>query len=718
MRTGGRHRTARIILFVSCLLGVGVACVGVDPGDVYGLRQAPLGLLPLTTSGWPSIDAGDASFLYLVDGTRRNHLIGDPIEVDIAQTAWRLEYRTEDGRTMTLWVEPGPDGSIRIAAELDDMSPYEKYGVRLAVGESEGFSGLMERVVGGSQAFSWRPGIDAGLNLRGQTVEMYTLPTVSVYAPFFLSTAGWGVFVDSDWPGTYRFGVMPDGRSVPTAVSIEQEGPRLELLVLPGPEPADVVRRYARITGMPLVPPDYLFGMGRWRDVCWDLPTFYDETAYDGPYNSMVVEDVLMMDALGIPCSWIVIDRPWSNGTFGYGDMTFDDARFPRFGDMVSWLASRDIRTLLWLGPWVLDGQREHAVASGYDVTLTFPYLPEAVLLDFTNPEALAWWSDELLPLFNVGIAGFKLDRGEEKPADGQILQGEYWDGTSYREGHNAYPLWFATAASEAARRAGVSDFVSIYRAGWPGMSSVSTAWGGDTDPSPWGLRSAVIALQRAALLNTPVWGSDTGGYNARPPREVLARWLAFSAFCPIMEVGPMANLAPWAWLPDASGGEIGEAGVPEDAYYDAELLAIWALYAEIHDHLRPTLESLAQRAHEDGTPIVQPLFLAFSEHPEWIGAWEQYLLGPDLLVRPVWESGVDAVDVLIPEGTWVRCWSGDVYAGPTTATVPVPWHVIPLFVRYAGSLDLGDLHARWQNAQTRTRTPPDVSNWRIELGN
>jgi alpha-glucosidase (family GH31 glycosyl hydrolase) len=697
-----------VIAAVSLLvLGGVIAGVSTGARPVYTIVEDPvtIGFVPPL----PQIAALDGSAFYIWNRDGTIPLVGPPIERTNDGTD-RLVYRTTDGRPATVRIGTGPEGTTRIEFSVSEVAPFEKLGVSLRVGKNEGFYGLMERVVHGSQGLSWEPGMTEALNLRGQTVDLYTLPTVSVYAPFFLSSNGYGVYVETDWPGVYRFGIDAEGRTRPEEITIEVEGPTLSLLLLPGPMPIDVIERYARITGPSLLPPDFLFGPGRWRDVCWDLPAFYDGTAYDGPYNSMLVEDVLMMEALGIPCSWIVVDRPWASGTFGYGDMTFDEARFPAFDSMIDWLDRRGIASLLWLGPWVMDGQRDMAIERGYHVPLTIPYLPNAALIDFTNPEAAAWWKAELDSLFASGIAGFKLDRGEEKPPDGQLFRGTYYDGTDYREGHNAYPLWFAQAVHDAAEEAGIDDFVSFYRAGWPGMSQVAAAWGGDTDPSAWGLRSAIVALQRAAVLNVPIWGSDTGGYNTRPTREVLARWLAFSAFCPIMEVGPTANLAPWSWLPDVSTDELDETGYTFDTVYDEELLAIWALYAQIHVDLIEYVYTLAEAAHEHGTPIVRPMFVAYPDRAEYVDLWDQYLYGPNLLVRPVWEPGIESVDVHLPEGMWVDMWTGMRYSGPSVVSVDVPLHLIPVFVQAGAPIDLGDLPARWRRAVEDVAVQPDLA--------
>ena len=51
-----------------------------------------------------------------------------------------------------------------------------------------------------------RPGITEAMNLRGQKIEMIVKPTTSVrYAPFYLSSRGYGLFMQTDWPGQCDF---------------------------------------------------------------------------------------------------------------------------------------------------------------------------------------------------------------------------------------------------------------------------------------------------------------------------------------------------------------------------------------------------------------------------------------------------------------------------------------------------------------------------------
>ncbi len=83
------------------------------------------------------------------------------------------------------------------------------------------------------------------------------------------------------------------------------------------------------------------------------------------------------------------------------------------------------------------------------------------------------------------------------------------------------------------------------------------------------------------------------------------------------------------------------------------------------------------------------------------------------------WPDAVAAqvVEVHIPpRGEWVDAWSGQTMTPGQTVQVAVPEHKIPIYIRAGSQVDLGDLPARWQSAQQRTQTPPDLDALAAEV--
>jgi hypothetical protein len=154
----------------------------------------------------------------------------------------------------------------------------------------------MERVVDGPQQASWAAGIQAAMNLRGQKVDMILKPTTSVYAPFYLSSRGYAVFVKGSWPGRFDFCA-----GAPDRVTIEFEGPSLDMKIYLDADPAALVRDHAMDAGPPVLPPKWMLTPWRWRDEHSQLASYYDGTTVTGPFNSQIMEDVLLMKAFGIP---------------------------------------------------------------------------------------------------------------------------------------------------------------------------------------------------------------------------------------------------------------------------------------------------------------------------------------------------------------------------------------------------------------------------------
>lgn len=629
-------------------------------------------------------------------------------KVYFAETMGRTEYtgrlrtqiKTADGRIVKVSIVPnGKDFDVSFSADKSD--DIIKWGIQIDSMADEYYTGLMERVVDGPQRDSWAPGIKTAMDLRGQKVEMILKPTTSVYAPYYLSSRGYAVFVKGTWPGFYDFAA-----SDPNKVKIEFEGPKFEFKIYTSKDPATLVTAHVKDDGMPFLPPKWMFTPWRWRDEHKHREAYYDGTKVSAPFNSEVVEDVLMMRAYGIPNGVYWVDRPWGPGKLGYDDFLIDYDRLPNFEKMVQWLGAHDQKMVLWIGPFYQGKMAEEATAKGY--TLAGQVRPSSgnnfPMVDMSNPGGRALWQSGVEKLVKMGVAGFKLDRAEENIPDGGPHK--IFDGRSLREQRNGYPEMYIKATYDAVAKHRGKDFLLMPRAAYSNTNKHGVFWGGDVGGTQEGLRASIIAMQRSAVMGYPNWGADTCGYNQQlMETEVCGRWLAFSAFNPIMEVGPTRNLAFWSIA-------------HREPHYDTHLIAMWRMYARLHERLIDYGYAHAQEATKTGMPIVRPLFLV---DPKAKAAWENwwtYLYGKDILVSPVWEKGIREQSVYLPSGSkWQDAWDKTkVYTGGQTIKVPTEMHHIPIFVRVGSKIDLGDLHNEWKESKAIAEKRPDLKSMEREV--
>jgi alpha-glucosidase (family GH31 glycosyl hydrolase) len=611
---------------------------------------------------------------------------------------WTTEVTTGEHK-ITIAVQPQA-GNFNLSLKAQPGNDITKWGLAISSTPTEYYTGLMERVVDGPQARSWAPNITEAMNLRGQKVDMIIKPTTSVYAPFYLSSRGYAVLVKGNWPGYFDFAVTD-----PNRVKIEFEGSSFEMKIYTSKDPATLVRAHALETGPPFMPPKWMFMPWRWRDEHTQRATYYDGTPVTGPFNSEIMEDVLMMKAFGIPNGVYWIDRPWGPGKpWGYDDFDIDEKRLPNFGEMVKWLDGRQTKTVLWIAPFFQGKMMQEALAKGY--TLAGQVRPVSgnnyPMVDLTNPAAKQYWQHGIEKLLKLGVAGFKLDRAEEDiPETGPY---KVFDGRTIRENRNAYPPMYVKAVYEVAQKFRGNDFFLMPRAAYTGSSPYSVFWGGDVGGTQEGLRASIIAIQRSAVMGYPNWGSDICGYNQQLlEQEVCGRWLAFGALNPIMEVGPTRNVAFW--------------NLPREPAYDSKLIAIWRLYARLHERLIDYNYQYAQEATKTGMPIVRPLFLVDPKATAAWTNWWTYQYGRDFVVSPIWEKGKRMQEVYLPLGaSWKDAWTGKVYRGGSNVTVNAEPHQLPLFIRVGSKVELGNLNKEWEESVEIANRKPDLKALDAEL--
>jgi alpha-glucosidase (family GH31 glycosyl hydrolase) len=291
-----------------------------------------------------------------------------------------------------------------------------------------------------------------------------------------------------------------------------------------------------------------------------------------------------------------------------------------------------------------------------------------------------------------MDIAGFKLDRGDETVPS--LPTDIYFDGRNGLELHNDYPRIYLKAYTDVLQMVRPDDWVTITRPGYAGSQAHGIFWGGDVtganyfgsgDGTDKGLRSALISLQRMAFMGFPNWGTDTGGYYQFKQRDVFARWLEFSALCPVMEIGGGLNIG------DAIHGPHAPWDMPTDPQYDTEMIDIYRHYTWLHHQLVPYSYSEGICANQTGHPIATPLVFQYPDDPAVGDMWDEYLYGPWLLVAPVWRDGARQRDVYLPDDQWADFWDdAQPLAGPQTVSgVEVSLDRLPLYVKLGAIIPL-----------------------------
>jgi alpha-glucosidase (family GH31 glycosyl hydrolase) len=81
----------------------------------------------------------------------------------------------------------------------------------------------------------------------------------------------------------------------------------------------------------------------------------------------------------------------------------------------------------------------------------------------------------------------------------------------------------------------------------------------------------------------------------------------------------------------------------------------------------------LMNEATQNGIPIVRSLMMNFPDDDQSRKITDQFMLGDHIIIAPIFEEGQMFINLYFPPGTWRHLWTGQVFNGPTRATVYAP---------------------------------------------
>lgn len=499
-------------------------------------------------------------------------------------------------------------------------------------------------------------------------------------APFYVSSAGYGLFVD-----TYRYAAFYMGtnavkgaskhitavnqthkefsESALYALKKAKEERRI-IIDVPHVDGVDIylfagnireaVQRYNLFSGGGCLPP--MWGLGMWYRMyggC-DQQTFLK-------LAQRFRDEQMPMDVLGVEPGW---------HSHSYA-CTYDwSYLFPKPQEMIDRARAQGYQLNLWEHAFV------YPAASIYEAMTPHSGDYEVwngLVPDMASEEArriFTKWHDE--NFVQKGVTGFKLDECDN--SDYNASNWSFPDATQFPSGmdgeqmHNAIGVLYQQMMDDMFRARDVRTYSQVRSSG--AMSA----------PLPFVLYSdlydhkAFIRAMVTAPFSGMLWAPEVR--SCQSGNDLLRRveTVIFSVHA-LLNCWRIPN-PPWYQV------DVNEnlAGVEMDnaAYCQAACRKLF----ELRMSLLPYLYSAFAEYRKTGLPPVRALCMDAPAEERLRSIDDQFMFGKDLLVCPLTlEDGTER-KVYLPAGVWYDFFTGKKYAGAQEIMVQADWEQIPVFVR------------------------------------
>ncbi|XP_015908021.1 myogenesis-regulating glycosidase [Parasteatoda tepidariorum] len=370
----------------------------------------------------------------------------------------------------------------------------------------------------------------------------------------------------------------------------------------------------------------------------------------------------------GFEASQLEIDDKWENC---YGNLEFDQEKFPDPARMTEELKSFGLYTTLWVHPFC----NKNCVT--YNIGKTKGYWVKnkegnvldvkwwnglGAVLDVTNEEAAEWFKERLQMIqINFGIESFKFDAGEILWLDTDF----YFHNSEANAQPNIYSQLYAEIAAEFGRNVEVrTGYKTQHLPILVRMFDKYSVWNYAN-----GLQTLIPNTLNLSMLGYYFVLPDmVGGNNynsldgSLPERELYVRWLEANIFLPFIQF----SIPPWD--------------------YDDEIVQISKKMLSLREQYIGDIMRIAHKATLNGEPIIRPLWWITPDDSEAYKIDSEFLVGDEILIAPVLHKGTNQRHIYLPGGKWKDAQRGKIYEGSEWLyNYNAPLNFLPVFIRYAG---------------------------------
>lgn len=523
----------------------------------------------------------------------------------------------------------GSPDSLSLAYVARDGEPH-RVAYALHAAHDERFAGTGERF--------------APINLAGQTLMLENADALGVNnrrayknVPFYVSSRPYGLLVMTSAHARLSLADI----STKAAQGLVEDA-TLDLFFIGGGSIQRIVHNYRRMTGFPHNVP--LWSLGTWmsRMTYWTA----DEAN----------EVARRMRAEELPCDVIHLDTGWFDKNWCC-DWEFSKEKYPDPRAFLDQMRAGGYRISVWQHPRIVQDNKwfDMAVKNHFinppseeerKQVSEFGNPPARQYqgaIDFTNPEALAWYQGLLDKLFKLGVSAVKADFGEDIDIPGT------YRGMPDRLLHNLYALLYQKAVYEATIRAR-SEGVIWARAGWIGSQRYPVHWGGDCGSTWDGLAGTIRGGLHLGLSGFAFWSHDVPGFHGVP--DFMNNWPAEDLYVRWTQVGVFTSHLRY------------HGANPREPYEYPGVVNIVRKWLRLRYALIPYIVDQARRCIASGLPMFRAMIFHHQDDPRCWEIDDQYYFGDTFLVAPVLDAGGKR-DVYLPAGTWVDFWTGKTLEGP-----------------------------------------------------
>ena len=484
-----------------------------------------------------------------------------------------------------------------------------------------------------------------------------------VSIPFFISRQGnhfYGVFLNNPFNSFIHADVrtppktmIPYGKvrdeNEPTIALGTDEG-LFDVFLIPGPSLADVVKRYATLTGAAELPPLWALGYQQCR---W---------GYESVKKLAEVSSRLAKEKIPVGAIWMDIDHMEGFRCFTFHKKNFSqkdrDTYFPKIKENGSHLVTI-------IDPGIKTDPEYPVYKSGKKKDLFcktpegkdfrgFVWPGETTFPDFSLPKARKWWAELIKAHLEAGISGIWIDMND--PSCGSITLDDmlFQKGTAPHSAyHNQYGHLMAKATQLGFKKKDPNQRPFILtRSGYSGTQKYSAIWTGDNVSNEDHLAMSIPMSLGLSLSGVSFNGPDVGGFCDHTWEELFVTWNQLGALFPFYR-----NHSAW------------NSRDQEPYAFSKKALAIVKNCILTRAKLLPYIYQQFFFHWKDGSAVMRPLSYEFSgEKYEKID--DQYMMGPSLMVAPFTDLKNKTRNVILPPGWWFNMETGKWVAGNKTIRI------------------------------------------------